>query len=121
MENKSSTQKITFIYNARSDAWSRILDFGHKILDSQSYACELCTLTHGNFGIKEEWLIFSEKHKDFNFEFLYKNQVCDIEEGILPCILDSTGKILLDKMNFQKIHRLEDLIQTLEEILEGTK
>ena len=44
--------KLIFVYNAKSGLVNASIDYFHKIIAPQSYACSLCKLTHGNFGMK---------------------------------------------------------------------
>jgi len=44
---------IVFIYNAHSDIWNKYIDFAHKIISPSTYACDLCSLTHGNYSEKK--------------------------------------------------------------------
>jgi hypothetical protein len=55
--------KIIFIYNAQSDLKNRLLDFAHKMIKPASYKCQLCLLTHHNFGEKEKWKSFVNENK----------------------------------------------------------
>lgn len=48
-------------------------DFAHKIFSPLTYACSLCSLTHGNFGIKKEWADFI-KGLDADLEFYHKDE-----------------------------------------------
>jgi hypothetical protein len=50
--------KLIFVYNADSDLFSTVTDFAHKIISPKTYACSLCALTFGNFGMKKEWAEF---------------------------------------------------------------
>ena len=65
--------KLLFVYNAKSDKISTALDFMHKIASPSTYACQLCTITHGNFGIKKEWEDFI-KSLPMESEFLHKDE-----------------------------------------------
>lgn len=52
--------KIIFVYNADSGVFNLVTDIAHKIFSPQTYACNLCALTHSNFGMKKEWKSFLE-------------------------------------------------------------
>lgn len=43
-----------FVYNADSGLFNTATDIAHKILLPETYACNLCALTHGHFKIHEE-------------------------------------------------------------------
>lgn len=65
--------KLLFVYNANSDKISVALDFVHKIISPATYACQLCAITYGNFGIKKEWEDFI-KGLPLETEFLHKDE-----------------------------------------------
>jgi len=52
---------LIFVYNAASDIWSKSLDAAHKIISPSTYACNLCSLTHGNFSEKQVWVLFDKE------------------------------------------------------------
>jgi hypothetical protein len=74
-------KSLIFIYNAKSDGINKAFDFAHKIISTKTYSCDLCSLTHGNFGERKEWtellktseldIIFY--HKD-EFDKVFKTQ-----------------------------------------------
>lgn len=64
---------LLFIYNAKSDGISKAFDFAHKIISPKTYNCDLCSLTHGNFGEKKEWTAFI-KTSGVNMEFYHKDE-----------------------------------------------
>ena len=66
-------QKLLFVYNANRDWFSAATDFAHKILSPSTYACQLCTLTYGNFSMKQEWKSFI-KGLPLEAVFLYKDE-----------------------------------------------
>ncbi len=64
---------LLFVYNAKSDFWSKKLDFAHKIISPSTYKCSLCALTHGNFGETELWQKFKEE-SGIKMTFMYKDE-----------------------------------------------
>ncbi len=81
-------KQLVFVYNAGSGLFSSLSDFAHKIISPSTYQCNLCTLTYGNFKIKNEWKNFIQQspietlflHKD-EFEKQYQMNIA------LPSIL----------------------------------
>jgi hypothetical protein len=67
-------EELLFVYNAKSDLFSTVTDFAHKILSQRSYQCQLCALTYGNFSIKQEWKSFIESLPMKTF-FLHKENL----------------------------------------------
>jgi hypothetical protein len=47
--------RIIFVYNADSGVFNLLSDIAHKMFSPQTYACNLCAITHSNFGMKKEW------------------------------------------------------------------
>jgi len=65
--------ELVFVYNAESGKLSALLDLGHKILSPESYKCNLCSLTHGNFTERKEWKRFKEL-TSLDLVFLHKDE-----------------------------------------------
>jgi hypothetical protein len=49
---------VIFVYNADSGLFNTLSDVAHKIFSPQTYSCNLCALTHSNFGMRGEWKEF---------------------------------------------------------------
>lgn len=56
-----STMELIFIYNAGSGMFEQVSDYAHKIFSPSTYACSLCSITHGHFGPKKEWKNFIDQ------------------------------------------------------------
>ena len=106
-------QQLIFVYNSHSDLFSIVTDFAHKLLSPATYSCNLCTLTYGNFIVKQEWKSFTESlsikavffHKD-EFEKQYKIQ------SPLPAVfisMDGIVKVLISKQKIESCKSLEEL------------
>lgn len=110
--------KLIFVYNAESDFISKTLDFAHKIISSTTYQCDLCALTHDNFGEKKAWKEFRENHK-VAMEFLYKSE---FEKryfkteypAVFLEIRENTNMIISPNQfsNIQSVHQLTQLIDS---------
>lgn len=50
--------KLIFVYNADSGLFNTVTDIAHKIFSPHTYACNLCTLTHDTFRVRDEWTAF---------------------------------------------------------------
>jgi hypothetical protein len=48
-------KKVIFVYNADSGIFNSIEDYVHKIVSPSTYGCNLCGLTYGNMGMKNNW------------------------------------------------------------------
>jgi hypothetical protein len=47
--------RLLMIYNADGGLVNGALDLLHKTLSPSTYACRLCELTYGPFGMKRDW------------------------------------------------------------------
>lgn len=92
-------EKLIFVYNADSGKLNAMLDIAHKMVSPSTYACDLCSITHGVLSEKEAWSAFraeSERelvfyHRD-EFEEQYDQRftypvVLQEEEGSLREVL----------------------------------
>lgn len=58
---KEVEMTIQFIYNAKSGFGNLLLDVAHKMISPKTYACNLCAITHNNFGRKEAFQQFVDE------------------------------------------------------------
>jgi hypothetical protein len=70
-------RKIIFVYDAKNTLFNILSDYIHKAVSPSTYQCNLCKLTHDNFGMKKEWKSIINKIK-YKKSFLYKD---DFVEG----------------------------------------
>ena len=112
--------KLLFVYNANSDKMSMALDFMHKIISPSTYACDLCAITYGNFGIKKEWGDFI-KALPSESEFLHKDEFKKKYPGIntdfpvVYCINKDEMKLCIsaNEMKSMSLHTLMEHITTI--------
>jgi hypothetical protein len=64
---------LTFVYNVNGDVLNVSIDYLHKFLSPSTYECNLCLLTHHNFGEKNEWKNFL-RELDMPTRFMYKDE-----------------------------------------------
>ncbi len=112
---------LIFVYNAKSDYWSKQVDSIHKIISPSTYSCNLCSLTHGNFSEKKIWKDFRQS-TGVEIEFMYKNEFRDaypnVKELDVPMILKkdkNTNKVLLNSRELASLKSTEELIRELQE------
>jgi hypothetical protein len=90
--------KLVFVYNADSGVFNLLSDVAHKILSPATYACNLCRVTHTNFGMKKEWREFLES-LDQPLEFLHADEFrakYKFETIELPAIFkEENGELIL--------------------------
>lgn len=71
-DNEAQTV-LVFVYNAGSGLFNTLGDVAHKIFSPETYACNLCALTHTTFGMRREWKEFIER-LDARTEFLHADE-----------------------------------------------
>lgn len=120
MSNMQSTCELIFVYNATSSLSSQISDIAHKIISPETYRCNLCRITYGNFGARPEWKEFIETlpckaeflHSD---EFL--NQYPAWQSTTFPTVLRMTKNaemsLLIEAVQINEMQSVEDLKQLL--------
>ncbi len=112
-------KEIIFVYNAKSNAISKYLDFAHKIISPSTYTCDLCSLTHGNFEERKIWTEY-RKNSIHELKFLYKdeyekNYKKKQEYPFIGQVIKTSSEleILIDAKTFKKIGSIEELITLL--------
>jgi hypothetical protein len=94
-ENESKPV-IVFVYNADGGLFNALSDVAHKIFSPETYACNLCALTHTPFGMRREWREFLES-LDARTEFLHADELRSrhgLTKLSLPVILLRRGASL---------------------------
>ena len=92
-------ERLVFVYNADSGLFNTMADIGHKIFSPQTYACDLCALTHGYFSERREWRGFVES-LPLPCEFLHRDEFLQAypeQQGLrFPAVLraDANGQQL---------------------------
>jgi hypothetical protein len=88
---------IVFVYNADSGLFNTLTDIAHKIFAPQTYECNLCAITYGNFGMRDEWKEFLAS-VDAELEFLHRDELSaryGITAAALPAIFRKDGESLI--------------------------
>ena len=91
--NVPAKPKIIFVYNADSGVFNLLSDIAHKMFSPQTYACNLCAITHSNFGMKKEWKQYLDSLEN-PLEFLHADEF--------------TGKYKSEKVNLPAIYAEEN-------------
>lgn len=79
---------LLFIYAADSGLFNTVADIAHKIFSPQTYPCQLCALTHGNFSVRKEWRAFIES-LPVPCLFMHRDEaagITDIDADALPAV-----------------------------------
>ncbi len=121
--NKNTDTALVFVYNAKSDWINKATDFAHKLISPQTYACELCSLTHGVFTAHSEWVVFL-KNLPIPSKFYYKNDSSlakyNLDELSSPFVAIEQNEeleILLLQKDLAQLNTIEELIGRLENII----
>jgi hypothetical protein len=116
---------LVFVYNATDTVFGMLSDFAHKMVSPETYTCNLCKITYGNFRMKHDWREFVEG-LTMPVSFAYKNQftrkypelsqadfpaVFKLEQGFCPKEVISAS--LLN--SFKTSQDLMDVISSLEQ------
>lgn len=116
-------KELLFVYNANSNVLHKYIDAAHKIISPSTYACDLCSLTHGNFSEKKAWKEYKESTNHL-FTFHYKNDFLAryadsrYESFRFPVILEQKKDgfdIVLDAKELKSVQSVKDLIRVIEE------
>lgn len=109
---------LIFVYNADSGLFNTLTDIGHKIFSPQTYSCNLCALTHSNFGMRKQWKQFIES-LDRPIEFLHADELktrYGVDDLPLPLVLekrDEKLETLLDADSINACRDIDDLKQMI--------
>lgn len=109
--------KLIFVYNADSSLFSQLTDYAHKLISPSTYQCNLCALTYGNVGMKNQWKEFV-KSLNVNSEFLHKDEFENKYNYSIdyPVVLkyDSKISVLISADQLKKLRSLKKLISSVK-------
>ncbi|MGI9036315.1 MAG: hypothetical protein ACR2GD_09795 [Pyrinomonadaceae bacterium] len=106
--------KLIFVYNAGSGLFNLLSDAARKIISPKTYPCNLCALTHSNFGMKKEWKNYLET-LDAQPEFLHADEFArqyPAENARLPAIFkhsDGSLTAIADADSINECESIDDL------------
>jgi hypothetical protein len=105
---------LVFVYNADSGVFNTLADAAHKIFSPQTYACNLCALTHTAIGMRREWKRFLDG-LDSPPEFLHADELTaryGVEGVPLPAVFKRDGErleVLVGADSINACRTLDDL------------
>lgn len=111
---------ILFVYNADSGVFNTLTDIAHKIFAPQSYSCNLCAITYGNFAIRAEWKEFLES-LEVGLEFLHRDEFIEKygqPEQALPAVFLKKGEELELWITAEEISRCSS-VDDLKRLVSG--
>ena len=121
MGTKKELMKLIFVYNATSGKINAVLDSIHKITSPETYDCNLCAITFGNFSENKTWKDFREAskvemtfyHKD---EFLTKYRSKWLPKYNFPIVLSEENNELRVFITSEELDVLKNADALIKEI-----
>ena len=110
-EDNETKPILVFVYNAESGLFNTLSDVAHKIFSPETYACNLCALTHTPFGARREWTEFIESLAA-RTEFLHSDDLRSrygVKGLALPAILRRRGAALEEFVDADAINSCRTL------------
>lgn len=111
--------RLIFVYNADSGLLNTLMDIGHKIIKPETYTCNLCNLTFGNFTENQKWKEFRES-TNIEMEFLHRDEFEEKYHIELDCPVILTGpeplETVISKKQLEEFKSLDELISAVEEL-----
>jgi hypothetical protein len=102
---------IVFVYNADSGLFNTLTDIAHKIFAPQTYECNLCAITYGTFGMRDEWQEFLAS-VDAELEFLHRDELAaryGISAVELPAVFRKSGGSLTPWISAAEINACDSI------------
>jgi hypothetical protein len=119
-----NTDKLVFVYNADSGFFNLLADMAHKIASPGTYNCQLCMLTHGHVGMREQWKEYLESI-DAELEFLHRDEFLEKygqHTAALPALFLARGGeagLFMSEAEINRCETLDALIAQLDNKLAG--
>ena len=115
-----STDSIIFVYNADSGLFNLLSDMAHKVISPETYNCQLCKLTHGHFGMRDQW---HEYLQTLNAEIVFLHRDEFIKQypdhhAELPALFlgrDNVIELLIAASMITSCSTMEELIHQVDE------
>ena len=119
-ESVKSEFSLLFVYNANSGLFNSLTDYVHKIVSPETYSCNLCKITYGNFGKKKKWSNFiNNLNEDVSFTYreLFIKDYPEMISAKLPAVFKVIGheiNIILSEIEINKCTNIDELIALVE-------
>ncbi len=114
------TERLVFVYNANAGLLAGALDSIHKTVSPDTYACNLCAVTHGLLTMRpawRKWLKSLAMPVDFYHRPDFRAAFPALVSTPLPLIgksADEQFSILLDADALSKLGSVDALVATLQ-------
>ena len=119
MQDAKSQLTLIFVYNADSGFFNLLSDMAHKAFSPDTYNCQLCKLTHGHFGMQQQWKSYLE-NLDAELVFLHRDEFIkqyQQHKAALPALFidcDGVAELFLGNEHINSCESLESLIELLD-------
>lgn len=112
---------LLFVYNAKSGFWNGALDSAHKVVSPDTYACQLCSITFGLFGMRKKWSVFLDELKNdgITIGFAHKDDSLPVDVE-LPAVLSKTGEnynLFISAEELKEVPDVQAMIQLVKDKL----
>lgn len=113
-----NTDKLVFVYNADSGFFNLLSDMAHKIVSPETYNCQLCMLTHGNLGMREQWKEYLES-LEAELEFLHRDEFLKSygkHAAALPALFlvrEEEAELFMSEVDINACETLDVMIEKL--------
>ena len=107
-------ETLIFVYNAESGPFNALADLAHKTFSPETYACNLCALTHSTFGMRREWRAFLDSlpgRKEFLHSDAFRARFA-LPDLALPAVFARKGSELVLCLSAAQI----DACRTMEQL-----
>ena len=114
------TARLVFVYNAKAGLLAGALDSVHKTLSPDTYACDLCALTHGIFTIRPQWRRWLKElplEADFYHRPDFRAAFPELKDEPLPLVgicEEQQFSMLLDAKALRQIDNVDQLVSALQ-------
>ncbi len=113
---------MIIVYNAESGVANTLLNIAHKSISPNTYACQLCKLTHGVLNIKTEWNEFIKAHHQ-DWRVMHKDEF-EKEFSLkitYPAILDDAMNLILKDTEINDVKTTSEMIELIKVKLINSK
>lgn len=116
--------RLVFVYAVDGGAVSSIVNYMHKMVSPGTYRCNMCALTYGTFGTKQEWTKFVESlpHETV---FLHRDELAERYPAVqdpLPAVFVEQGgalSVVVDAAAMTRPRTLDELMATIRTRIEA--
>lgn len=122
MVEKQASKQLIFVYNADSGMFNTLTDIAHKIFSPQTYACNLCAISHSYFSERDEWKQFiNELNAECEFlhrdEFLTKYHSGDKNFPVIYELNGNQLELKLSPEDINRCHSMDELKAAIKNII----